>query len=113
MRDKLVRMYQKAKYAVSCAATSAAVMATQAQIAMAGGAGTADTENIVKTVLDQIILIFPLVGAFFIISGFFKLVMAYRSDNPEGQSGAAKDIVVGAVFVTFAIFWGPISDVIF
>ena len=69
---------------------------------------------IVKGICDVIVKIFPYVGAFFIISGVFKMIMAYRQDNPEAIAGAAKDIVIGAVFVVFKVFvWDAISGLIF
>ena len=70
--------------------------------------------SIVKGICDVIVKIFPYVGAFFIISGVFKMIMAYRQDNPEAIAGAAKDIVIGAVFVVFKVFvWDAISSLIF
>ena len=67
-------------------------------------------KTLVLTIIGTIVKIFPFVGAFFVVSGVFKLVMAYRNDQPEAQSAAAKDIVIGAVFLVFALFiWQPIN----
>ena len=68
-------------------------------------------KTLVLTIIGTIVKIFPFVGAFFVVSGVFKLVMAYRNDQPEAQSAAAKDIVIGAVFIVFALFiWSPINS---
>ena len=87
------------------------------KMAMADGpiASEADGKNLVKDIIGKIINILGWVGAFFIISGAFKLVMAYRSDNPDAQTPAAKDIVIGVVLVLFnVLFWDNlISKAIF
>ena len=70
--------------------------------------------TIVKTVIGKIVPIFKYVGAFFVVSGVFKLIQAYRTDQPENQASAAKDIVIGAVFIVFDVFiWNGIESVIF
>ena len=76
---------------------------------------TSDTSiaSIVGAIADVVISFFPFIGIFFVISGVFKLIMAYRNDQPEAQAGAAKDIVIGAVFIVFAtVVWTPISAVL-
>lgn len=73
----------------------------------------ADATNLVLTIVNTVVGLFPLIGVFFVVSGVFKLILAYRSDNPEGQTAAAKDIVIGAVFIVFTIVWNPISNAIF
>lgn len=72
-----------------------------------GALGSKETSrNLVQSSLEAIINIFPWVGAFFVVAGGFKLVMAYRNDQPEAQTSAAKDIVIGAVFLAFKLlFW--------
>lgn len=76
--------------------------------------GSGEADNVVKTAVDMVVNIFPLVGAFFVVAGVFKLVMAYRNNQPEDQTTAAKDIVIGAVLIVFRAFaWTPISNVIF
>jgi hypothetical protein len=73
-------------------------------------AAGSDPKTLIQTIIGTIVKIFPFVGAFFVVSGVFKLVMAYRNDQPEAQSAAAKDIVIGAVFIVFALFiWQPIN----
>lgn len=65
-----------------------------------------NSKNLVQKSLEAIIDIFPWIGAFFVVAGGFKLVMAYRNDQPEAQTSAAKDIVIGAVFLAFKfLFW--------
>lgn len=93
-------------------ASAYVTMATAAVLAspMAAYAADSDPKNIVTKILDVVVKIFPFVGAFFIIAGVFKLIMAYRNDQPEAQAGAARDIVIGAVFVVFRVFvWNFIS----
>jgi len=71
-------------------------------------------EALVKKVIEVVVKMFPFIGAFFVVSGVFKLILAYRNDQPEAQAGAAKDIVIGAVFIVFATFiWEPISGALF
>lgn len=72
---------------------------------------TTSATNMVYEIASVVVNIFPLVGIFFVLSGVFKLVMAYRQDNPEGQSAAAKDIVIGVVFIAFRVFiWTAVKD---
>lgn len=74
----------------------------------------ANAGGIVYDIADVVVGIFPFIGVFFVLAGVFKLVMAYRSDNPEGQSGAAKDIVIGIVFIAFRAFiWDAVAGAIF
>lgn len=72
-----------------------------------------EANNLVDTIIGTVVNIFPLIGAFFVVSGVFKLILAYRGDNPEAQTAAAKDIVIGAVFIVFRVVWNPISNAIF
>lgn len=105
MKNQMIAVKKnfKAKYA----ALSAMIATTLPTIAHAGN----DPESIVDGILGVVVNIFPFIGAFFIVAGVFKLIMAYRNDNPEGQTGAAKDIVIGAVFVAFRVFvWNAIKD---
>ena len=73
----------------------------------------ADATNLVLTIVNTVVGFFPLIGVFFVVAGVFKLILAYRSDNPEGQTAAAKDIVIGAVFIVFTVVWNPIKGAIF
>lgn len=72
-----------------------------------------DPGAVVKAACDVVVDMFPFIGAFFIVAGVFKLILAYRNDQPESQAGAAKDIVIGAVFVVFKTFvWNNLSEFI-
>lgn len=74
----------------------------------------ADPSRIVQVACGVIVKMFPYIGSFFILAGVFKLILAYRNDQPEAQASAAKDIVIGAVFVVFATFvWPSFSTIIF
>ena len=70
--------------------------------------------SLVQEILDVVINIFVLMGAFFVVSGIYKLVMAYKDNQPEQQNAAIRDIVIGAVLIVFRVFlWKPISKAIF
>lgn len=78
-----------------------------------GGSGGGDPSAAVKAIIDVVVKIFPYIGSFFIVVGIVKLIQAFRTDQPDAQAGAAKDIVIGAVFLVFATFiWEPIRDVV-
>lgn len=68
---------------------------------------TAEAKTKVTDIAGIVVDIFPLIGVFFIIAGGFKLIMAYRNDQPEAQTSAAKDIVIGVVLVVFRVFAWP------
>lgn len=77
-------------------------------------AAPSDPSAVVSAAIDVVVKMFPFVGSFFVVAGVFKLIMAYRNDQPEAQAGAAKDIVIGAVFIAFGTFvWNAIKPVIF
>ena len=98
------------KIDMTAVAASAALLCTApAQVFAGEGPGA-----IVKAACDVIVKMFPYIGSFFILAGVFKLILAYRNDQPEAQASAAKDIVIGAVFVVFATFvWPSFSGIIF
>ena len=59
-----------------------------------------------KGILDPIVGLFPAIGGFFLASGGLKLILAYRNDQPEAQTGAAKDIVIGIALILFkTLLW--------
>lgn len=91
---------------------SSAIALAMPQIAQA--APSNDPGQIVQKACDVVVGIFPFIGAFFALSGVFKLILAYRNDQPEAQTAAAKDIVIGAVFIAFRVFvWDAIKGVVF
>lgn len=98
------------------AVSSCALVLANSQIATyadGGRNGSSDIKAIVNACIEIVVDIFPFVGAFFVVSGVFKLVLAYRNDQPEAQAGAAKDIVIGAVCIAFKLFvWGSLSNLI-
>lgn len=107
--NKLTTAMNSAKVKVGYCSMVAASALTTVYARADEGTG----ESIVRTALDKVIGIFPWIGAFFIASGVFKLIMAYRGENPEAQTGAAKDIVIGAVLVIFDVFiWTAIDKAI-
>lgn len=94
---------------------STTIMATMPMTVKADwGDGEKDAESLVQQIAEIVIKIFPLVGAFFVISGAFKLFMAYKDGQGEAQNAAVKDIVIGAVFLAFRLFvWKPLSEAMF
>ena len=73
---------------------------------MVQASSSSSAQGFVFKIADKLTSVFGLIGVFFILSGMFKLVMAYRNDQPEAQAAAAKDIVIGAVLALFKIlFW--------
>ena len=117
MKEKCLGMKKKiARFAVKTLTTVTMLsLNTTAMIANAGGwsAGNQSPESIIGAIVDTIVQIFPLVGIFFIVSGIFKTVMAYRNDQPDAMTAGAKDAVIGVVLVVFRLFvWGPIKTAI-
>lgn len=105
--------YLATSLALAMATTKVPVFASGNETSIGKGLGD-DPSTLVKEVINIVVKMFPYVGAFFIVAGLFKLFLAYRNDQPEAQAGAAKDIVIGAVFVVFAVFaWDPISNLLF
>lgn len=67
-----------------------------------------------KDIANILVKIFPLMGGFFALSGVIKWVMAFRSEQPEQQASAVKEIIIGIVCIVFGSFlWGPISNIVF
>lgn len=106
--ENLVAKITKCKMEIAGVAASAMVGMPMLVSADNGGMnGTADAKSAVASIAEIVVDIFPFIGIFFVISGVFKLIMAYRGDNPEQQSAAAKDIVIGVVFLAFRVFAWP------
>lgn len=101
--------FNDTKVKIAGIASAVALALPQMASAAAGDPGA-----VVKAAIDVVVKIFPFVGAFFVVAGIFKLILAYRNDQPESQTAAAKDIVIGAVFIAFATFvWPAFSGLIF
>ena len=80
----------------------------------AGFKDNAQGSEIIKNILNIVVNIFVFMGAFFVVSGVYKLVMAYKDNQPEQQNAAVRDIVIGVVLIVFrAVLWRPISNAIF
>ena len=106
------KLLNKAKAVMLMLTSAWLYLCTTGTQVMAAGEPS-DPSNIVTTTIGTIVKIFPYVGGFFVVAGVFKLVMAYRNNNHEDQSSAAKDIVIGAVFIAFKLFiWNSIKAVI-
>lgn len=106
MREKMEKIANKiavGRAKMACLTTT--VMFGAPMITHADGGG--DAASRVTQIAEVVVDIFPLIGIFFVLSGVFKLIMAYRNDQPEAQSAAAKDIVIGVVFIVFKVFAWP------
>ena len=69
-----------------------------------------DPKAVVVNIMNTLIGLFPAIGIVIAAIGAFKLFMAFRNDQPDAYSGAAKDIVIGVVLVIFKGFiWGPLK----
>lgn len=60
-----------------------------------------DTDALFANMADIIVKIAFYVGGLITIGGIFSLVLAYKDDNPDGQTRAVRLIVVGIVLVGF------------
>ena len=69
-----------------------------------------DPKEVVVSIMDTLVDLFPAIGIVIAAIGAFKLFMAFRNDQPDAYSGAAKDIVVGVVLVIFKTFvWNALK----
>ena len=66
--------------------------------------------DIVEKIIQPILIA---VGVLMVIAGGVKLVLAYRNDQPEQQSGAARDIIIGIAFtLAGTLIVGPLKTII-
>lgn len=106
MKEKTSKLMQKMHLAKAKLGILVATAMTATPTMVHADATKADAENLIFDIVDKVVDIFPFIGVFFVVAGGFKLVMAYRNDQPEAQASAAKDIVIGVVFVAFKLmFW--------
>ena len=110
----IVNKINKVKYSGVVMAISMGMPLTVLADGTVGGSSGAGT-NIMKTALDAIVGLFPLIGAVFVAAGAFKLINGFRNDNnPEAIAGGAKDLAIGAALITFdVLIWNSLSSVIF
>lgn len=80
-----------------------------------GGVDNGKAMNVAQKIIDVLAQTVPsVIGAFFLFTGVFKAILAYRQENPEAVATAAKDIAVGAILIVFGlVIWPAISPVIF
>ena len=120
IKEKLVSDFQKIKTeikAVSLTLVSAYYampMKVYANNAGAtGGTGGATPKSVIISIMDTLIDVFPAIGVVLVAIGAYKLFMAFRNDQPDAYSGAAKDIVIGVVLLIFKVFiWGKLKTTI-
>lgn len=106
MKEKTSKLMQKMHLAKAKLGILAATAMTATPTMVHADATKADAENLIFDIVDKVVDIFPFVGVFLVVAGGFKLVMAYRNDQPEAQASAAKDIVIGVVLIAFKVlFW--------
>lgn len=109
MKKKVAWMKRKVAYM-----TAMVSMLMMSGAASAITVQTTEATNKAKSIADVLTYIFPLMGAFFVLSGAVKWVMAFRSEQPEQQASAVKEIIIGVVCVVFRVFlWEPISGIVF
>lgn len=60
-----------------------------------------DMDELFGSMAEIIIKIAFYVGAIVAISGIFSLVVSYQTENPDGQTRAVRQIVVGVVLIGF------------
>lgn len=112
---KIANFLSNSKAKIGGFVASAALTASLAMNqAMAYSISTTTVTNKAKSLADILTYIFPLMGGFFVLSGAIKWVMAFRSEQPEQQAAAVKELIIGLVCVVFKAFlWKPISNVVF
>lgn len=112
---KIANFLSNSKAKVGAFAASTALTASLAMNqAMAYTMQTATATNKARSLADILTYIFPLMGAFFVLSGAVKWVMAFRSEQPEQQAAAVKELIIGLVCIVFRAFlWNPIASVVF
>lgn len=105
MKTKLLKVKEKftntlLRMRTAWTAITIGLVTAPASVSASGGSPS----DLVLAAIEVVVKMFPFVGAFFVVAGVFKLILAYRNDQPEAQAGAAKDIVIGAVFIVFKAF---------
>lgn len=110
MKEKTNQLMQKVHLAKAKLGILVATAMTATPAMVHAGATKGQATNLIFTIVDKVVGIFPFIGIFFVVSGGFKLIMAYRNDQPEAQAGAAKDIVIGVVFIAFRVLFWTFSD---
>lgn len=110
MKEKTSKLMQKMHLAKAKLGILAATAMTATPTMVHADATKGQATDLIFTIVDKVVSIFPFIGVFFVVAGGFKLVMAYRNDQPEAQASAAKDIVIGVVFVAFKLMFWTFDD---
>lgn len=110
MKEKTSKLMQKMHLAKAKLGILAATTMTATPTMVHADATKGQATKLIFTIVDKVVGIFPFIGIFFVVAGGFKLIMAYRNDQPEAQAGAAKDIVIGVVFIAFKVLFWTFSD---
>lgn len=120
------KILKKIKSVLTSAKTRGAVAANMACLTLmtspvfaanrgnGGNGNNGNPTSQAKDIANILVKIFPLMGGFFALSGVIKWVMAFRSEQPEQQASAVKEIIIGVVCIVFGSFlWDPISNIVF
>lgn len=91
MRCKLELFYSLCMIATYCSCVNT-TYATPSSV---------DPNNLIKSIIEGVMDLFPAVGIVIALVGAFKLYMAFRNDQPDAYSNSIKDIVIGALLVAF------------
>lgn len=110
MKEKTSKLTQKMHLAKAKLGILVAAAMTATPTMVHAGATKGQATNLIFTIVDRVVSIFPFIGVFFVVAGGFKLIMAYRNDQPEAQASAAKDIVIGVVFIAFKVLFWTFDD---
>lgn len=110
MKEKTSKLMQKMHLAKAKLGILAATAMTATPTMVHADATKGQATNLIFTIVDRVVSIFPFIGVFFVVAGGFKLIMAYRNDQPEAQASAAKDIVIGVVFIAFKVLFWTFDD---
>lgn len=69
-------------------------------------AGVAGADK-VRTVINQVMELFPWIGVIFAVWGGMRIILALRNDgNPEAINGGARDFIVGIALILFKTLFG-------
>lgn len=61
----------------------------------------------VKSIIEDIMKLFPWIGVIFAVWGGVRIILALRNDgNPEAINGGARDLIVGIALIVFKAMFG-------
>ena len=70
--------------------------------------------DILQTIAGVIVNAIALMGGIFVLIGAYKIIMAFKDNQPEQQATGIREVVIGAILISFRLFvWNSIKGVIF